>query len=336
MKKSHLYLMPLLPLLISAPAALAAEGQAQPDAPALGGDDAFAVDDDGMDDGDYGAPEGDDRAPRAMGRRGHGPRHGGWYRSAPLLPEGGDFALGIDAQPLFSWVGNAFNGSTSNSLFNDYPLPDAAVMGKYFMGENMAIRGRLRLTGGSSVTRFAVVEDGQNPADFDPSETVVDERYDNSFATTLAGGLEWRRGHGRLQGVYGGEAVIGYAHSSSVYAYGNDFDDDNPTPTTSTFNLGGSYSASSRVLESRPGNTLSLGVRGFLGAEFFMAPRVSIAGEFGYGLGIRTTGEGEVTTESWNAADEDTDELTFEQPKSFAFNLTTDNLSGALYLLVHF
>jgi hypothetical protein len=51
------------------------------------------------------------------------------------------------------------------------------------------------------------------------------------------------------------------------------------------------------VLEVETGRTLGLGVRGFIGAEYFLFPKISIGGEFGLGVGYQRTGNGTVTVE---------------------------------------
>lgn len=279
-----------------------------------------------------------DRGPRGQrgegkGQRGKGEK--GWYRSAPLLPQEGDFAIGLNAVPFLAYVGNAFNNSTYNSPSNQFVQGDQLLFGKYFLSDDTAIRARARINLYTDVTRAAVVDDDQSAENFDPSETVVDERYTRSTNTTLGGGLEKRRGHGRLQGFYGAEAALGFRKNTSLYVYGNQYSDENPTPTTSTFS-GSSYGASSRTLESRPGGTLSLALRGFAGAEFFLAPRVSFGGEFGYSAAISRTGNGESVIETYNLVDEEDETLTFANLGGSSVDLDTDNLSGALYLLVHF
>lgn len=36
-------------------------------------------------------------------------------KGEPILPEAEDWAISMDATPIFNYIGNAFNGSTANS-----------------------------------------------------------------------------------------------------------------------------------------------------------------------------------------------------------------------------
>ena len=237
--------------------------------------------------------------------------------------------------PFLAYLGNAFNNSTYNAPSTQFTLGDRTLYGKYFLAPDTAIRARARIEMYTDVDKAAVTDDGQDLEDFDSSETVTDERYFRNANVDLRAGLEKRRGHKRLQGFYGVEANLGVRRHSSLYTYGNEFDSDNPNPTTSTF-TGGSYSATGRVLESRPGGTLTLGGRGFAGAELFIAPRVSLGGEFGYALTYALTGSGKTIVESYDAVDEDTIQQTFDEPGGASFDMDTDNLDGSIFLLVHF
>jgi hypothetical protein len=55
----------------------------------------------------------------------------------------------------------------------------------------------------------------------------------------------------------------------------------------------------SRVLSQKDGMSVTFGVRGFVGVEYFVAPKISIGAEFGWGLGMITTPRGKVETETW-------------------------------------
>ena len=55
---------------------------------------------------------------------------------------------------------------------------------------------------------------------------------------------------------------------------------------------------SGRIVERKNGVTLSIGARVFAGAEYFFLPKMSIGGEFGYGLGISQGGRTETRIEA--------------------------------------
>ena len=63
------------------------------------------------------------------------------------LPEAGDFSIGFTIDPIATFVGNMFNGNTSNRL---EPLhgeglnnPCVSMMGKYLLQDNFAIKANI-------------------------------------------------------------------------------------------------------------------------------------------------------------------------------------------------
>ena len=52
------------------------------------------------------------------------------------------------------------------------------------------------------------------------------------------------------------------------------------------------------------GTVFGLGARGFAGVEYFIAPKISIAAEFGWAVALNFIGSGEVATEVWEVNDE--------------------------------
>jgi hypothetical protein len=130
----------------------------------------------------------------------------------------------------------------------------------------------------------------------------------------LSGGMEMRKGKTRLQGYYGGEVGILVAMNKDKFTYGNAL----AATTTPSLNVGvtnadaftgannvttsnpgiSGLNGNARVTERNNGTTFSFGVRGFIGAEYFVLPKMSIGGEFGWGLGISSTGKTSTTYES--------------------------------------
>jgi hypothetical protein len=107
-----------------------------------------------------------------------------------------------------------------------------------------------------------------------------------TFNLVLGGGLEKRVGSSRVVGVYGAEAYIALGSEKTTYEYGNALSDDNP-------DLG-------RPTEEKQGSTFGFGVGVFAGVEWFCAPKVSLSGEYTWGLMLSSTGFGETTSEGWD------------------------------------
>lgn len=250
----------------------------------------------------------------------------------PILPETGDWCIGIDATPFFNYVGNFFGkgGSTTvttgtvqtashytnqapgwNFLANNF-----TISGKKFIDPKTAYRASVRL-GFNNVTKKTQVDDRSITTP--PVYPAVPFRVENSWKQSytnigLSFGIEKRRGKTRLQGFYGIEGGIGFSSGSNTYKYGNalstssknpvsvDVVNDNflasSTGTTSMNITKDTYNNDARILKQSSGLGFEIGARAFLGAEFFIAPKVAIAGEFGWGIGYGASGKAKYSLES--------------------------------------
>jgi len=267
----------------------------------------------------------------------------------PILPQEGDFAVGVDAIPFLEYLGNTFNGTQEQSgPFWSFPgnSPTMTLFGKYCASTDMFYRGRVRIGYGTVSQDFLVAD---KPADFDTilfnENLVTDQTKTNNFNVNLSGGMEFRRGHGRVQGYYGPEVWIGFGNSKSTFEFANPTDSDMTQSSFAIFNYTGDPNAISgsgkRITEVKNGSMFTFGVRGFVGIEYFFMANASIGGEFGWGIGISTVGAGETTTEyfepSLNDGDGGIRVETVDGPGKFsAFTIDTDNAFGSLNLLFYF
>lgn len=240
-----------------------------------------------------------------------------------ILPEADDWALVIDAKPIMGYLGNMLNGNVNNtSPTFGYPGTPLAITGKMFKDETTAYRAMIRL-GFGSTTMNNYVDDNANTTD--PNAMVLDTWKAGHNNIVLGGGLEMRRGKTRLQGFYGGMLMFGIGGGKDTYTYGNAFGTTNTTPTATTWTPTISAGPSgSRVLEAKAGGTFMLGLRGFIGAEYFIFPKMSVGAEFGWGLAMSSTGEGETVTQSWDAVALAAKSTTTKTGKTSTFGLDTD------------
>jgi hypothetical protein len=130
--------------------------------------------------------------------------------------------------------------------------------------------------------------------------TVEDSWTNSQMNIGLGAGLEKRRGNGRLQGVYGAMAMLGFGTYKDSYEYGNSYSNTNMNPTREDFN--GNDLGNAWIMENKKGSTFSFEASAFVGVEYFFAPKFSISGEFSYGLGFSSTGDGSKTIQSWDVA----------------------------------
>ncbi|MDO9001133.1 MAG: hypothetical protein Q7W45_15320 [Bacteroidota bacterium] len=242
-------------------------------------------------------------------------------KGEPFLPEAGDWGIAIDATPFLNYAGNMF-GKTANNVAPTWNFLTTAqtITGRYFKDEKTVYRGSLRI-GMNSNKQRNMVDDRLAAAALSPTangypaQTAQKENTWKSSSSTvgLAAGIEMRKGKTRLQGYYGGEVGVYVNMSKSKFEYGN------ALAATSTASLNVSVDAvddnfggsgnigtpgingligSARATEIKNGTVFSFGLRGFVGAEYFILPKISVGGEFGWGLGMTSTGKSKTTWES--------------------------------------
>jgi hypothetical protein len=241
-----------------------------------------------------------------------------------MLPEEGDFSLGFDAAPFLNYVGNFLNaGAVAPSA--DWTNTDLAITGKMFADANTAYRAKVRIGFGSQ-TNITLTD--TNTSSFGAPVYIEDDTTTSYNAITIGCGIEKRRGNTRVQGIYGGEAMLNLGGGKTTFGYGQA--------------LGDNYDLlAPRPTEDKLGSTLGVTIRGFAGIEVFVFPKVSIGFEYGWGLGFTSTGTGERTTESWdlveaNAPSQSLITSTTQTKRSSEFGFDTDNSGGALTINFHF
>tara|TARA_B100000508_G_scaffold55003_3_gene42746 strand:- start:123086 stop:123982 length:897 start_codon:yes stop_codon:yes gene_type:complete len=272
------------------------------------------------------------------------------------LPEAEDWAIGIDATPFLSYFGNFIGGTDANAAPTwNFLTNNQTITGKYFTSADMAYRGNLRLGFGSaSMTNMVADRASTATVDYPDLPDMVENNMKASFTNIgLSGGIEYRKGNGRLQGFYGGELGISFASSSESYTYGNELtipSASNPVSVDAADDFGGNittdpYGNAARVIESKNGSTFGIGVRGFIGAEYFVLPKLSIGGEFGWGLGFTSNGGSSSTIESVGSntnGDFSVEQITQENAGSSNFGIDTDvnnsifGTAGSIRLTFHF
>ena len=247
-------------------------------------------------------------------------------RGIPILPQAGDWAIGIDARP-FTQIFNS-NSDVGFEFINDHLL-----IGKKFIKNNLAHRGKLRIAFDSYTDDEYTIKDGQDVPD--PTITVTDTRVTNLTNITLGYGNEKRTGYGRLQILYGGEVLISYDTYSQSYTYGNSFSMSNPDPTSHNFGSNLPYPGS-RVSFYEQGFAITAAIRAFLGVEYFFAPKISVGGEFGWGVSYTNIGEGSENVQSWDAGTNTVKTDIYKSGGSSIIGFDNDNFGGAIYFMFHF
>lgn len=286
-------------------------------------------------------------------------------KGEPILPEAGDWAIGVEANPFLDYMGNFFGKSNDNSApsFN-FHNPIQVITGKYFKDAQMAYRAGLRIGFNNEAQRAMTTDRAAitNSAIVYPAPSPMTENVWKKSSTTigLSAGIEKRRGKTRLQGYYGGEVGIFMTTSKDKFTYGNKLNPDITNPAAVYVNSGDAIASASntaanpgivgvdgngaRIIERKNGTVFGIGVRGFIGVEYFILPKISLGGEFGWGLGVSMQGKSSTTWESsGNIGTTLTAQTTeIEGAKQSDFSIDTDNNyagwgpSGSLRINFHF
>lgn len=219
-------------------------------------------------------------------------------RGENWLSQSGDWGLTFGADPLLQYAGNLFNNGTntaptldgffqSNSS-NSGNLPGVTngvvIGGKKLIDANTAYRGKLRIGFGSDKTTFFVNDATSTTI---PPAVVEDVTKVGFMAVDLGFGLEKRVGSTRVVGIYGAEAHVGFGSGKTTNEFGNALSATNSGP---------------RTTEAKESGTFQFGLNAFAGVEWFCAPKISLSGEYAWGLNMTSTGAGESTTERFDAA----------------------------------
>lgn len=218
-------------------------------------------------------------------------------RGVYILPEKGEFAVGIDAYPLFRYIGGLFsNGGAAPPSFDFDNNGYTGIYVKYMLEKDMALRIHFQFDFGTNQDIYTV---NKSTLAYDPLRPeYVDDIIETQTNTVVLGlGVEKHRGKGRVQGIYGGEAFFGYDRGMTTYEYGNDITNEFNTPETYNNN----YSNGERLIEDDYNKGFSLGARGFIGVEYFVAPKIALGGEFGYSIFYNWAQNRQQTYEYWNS-----------------------------------
>ena len=193
-----------------------------------------------------------------------------------ILPEKGDIAIGIQANSFLEYAGNIF-GKTNSNRSPSFTGYNNTIFLKKFIAQNTAIRANISLARFGDTRVYHDVQDDE--ANNDPLQTaqVQDAIATANYSNTIGLALEKRRGYGRLQGFYGAGASFNFGGSTSNFTYGNAMSSSNPRP--SSYN-GSPTTRTQKTVDSYVG----VGGNAFVGIEYFVARKISLQGEIGWGL----------------------------------------------------
>lgn len=266
-----------------------------------------------------------------------------------IMPVQGEFSIGMDASPFLRYVGDIFGYNSSNSalggnkFISDY-FGSNTIYGKYMLTDDNAIRANFRLTDQKYTYKYNVFNDGVNS----PDSLVEDRRVYENSQFNIGLGYEFRRGNTRLKGIYGGEVVFMRSQNKTRYEYANQFGMSNMSPTSmydenGSFQGGHGDNVAERRISYDQSRTLGIGLRAFVGVEYYFAPKICLGAEFGQALSYTASSESTIISEYFDATATDSEgnigavrqRETITAGNKY-FGLNTDNFNGSLYLMFYF
>ena len=269
-------------------------------------------------------------------------------KGTPILPQSGDYALGIDAAPMINFAGqiiqsigmNAAGAAAASPGFNQLTEPISGLQSIYFKkftsdDEAWRVKAIINLTSNTfkSYERGDEEWDGlSDKTDYAPLDMDVTDKSKQSvhnFGVLV--GKEMRRGYGRLQGFYGIETGLMYNSTNNSYKYGNEYLDNTDAgaaldgnPTFNDFganDLGGG----ARLLK-QTNRSFTFMLNGFVGVEYFVLPKMAIGGEMYLGLAYTGQGKNKTESEAWDATENEvvvTETKGYINPNSFTLQNAT-------------
>ena len=273
-------------------------------------------------------------------------------KNTPILPKAGDFALGVNLIPFLNYTGNMFNGSTNNSINSfgaqpsidkafDSTMPVISIKGKYMKTDHIAYRLNIGVFNDKLYDNFYIRDDARFFQDPLSEVKVIDYYKKITSSASFSGGIEFRKGHHRIQGYIGGDLFYGFRSQNNIYNYGNAITEINQRPSRTVMGLPSPinipYWTQTYVMDDFS-KVHYFGLRAFVGVEYFIASNLSLGGEIGL------TGLGKIEEQSYqkqegfnNTTNEVESRTELLKPSLIDFNYATyDDLGGRLYMTFYF
>lgn len=262
-------------------------------------------------------------------------------------PEKGDFAIGFDIVPIIRTIGTSIKGKESTTQIGATPFtyedmrtqPTVSILGKYMLTDKWGVRVNLGVTVDNKNTKAYVKDDLAAAINPMADKRVVDVETITKTGTSLMGGVEYRLGKSRIQGVFGAGLLFAFSTYDAKYQYGNKLTEINHYPSTviNTSSYAGIPNGY-RITEARtPGANFTLGGYASAGVECFVAPKMAIGAEVNlalYGvMGYKGIVKSEGFNVDYNKVETFTQQVT---PGNTGVHFGTDNLGGSLYMSFYF
>ena len=197
-------------------------------------------------------------------------------KTVDYLPKAGEFGIGVDATPIFNYMGNLFNATSGNKL--DFSSP--VLYGKYYLSNETALRAVLSIQSINHKDMFYVRDDAAFFLDPLANKKVTDSKNASNQQYFVSLAYQKYIGVSRLRGFYGGQVLFGYNYSNTTNTYGNPMSEVNPTPSS----IYPYTNDKTRLLQNVDVNSYHVGVGAIAGFEYYVLPKLCIGGELSLNL----------------------------------------------------
>ena len=272
------------------------------------------------------------------------------------LPEAGDFAVSVSANPFINFVGNIFNNTVNQTIgtFGGDPYnvgginqPRVSIAGKYMLTDELGLRVNLGWIHDANTQNAYVPDDAELTNDPLSGKKLTDSYITRESGGSFSAAIEYRVGKRRVQGVFSAGLLYAFSYKSDKYSFGNAITEINQNPTISrelaidsnpeVANTPDGFS-SMRYLKKfndTPSNYAGLILSA--GIEWFVAPKISIGGEVNISAVWNWTKATYYTAEGFNTLSGAVEEWTeLLIPSSHGFSFGTGNIGSNLSVTFYF
>lgn len=269
------------------------------------------------------------------------------------LPEAGDFAISVSANPFINFVGNIFNNTVDQTIgtFGGDPYdvvginqPRVSIAGKYMLTDELGLRVNLGWIHDANTQNAYVPDDAELTNDPLSGKKLTDSYITRESGGSFSAAIEYRVGKRRVQGVFSAGLMYAFSYDRTKYTYGNAITEINQNPSVAfpdsevDVNSVPDGFSSMRYLSrfsDSPSNYAGLILSA--GIEWFVAPKVSIGGEVNIAALYNWTKATYYTGEGFNTLSNAVETWTeLESPSSHGFGFGTGNIGSNLSVTFYF
>lgn len=241
------------------------------------------------------------------------------------LPKAGDLGLSVSANPLSQIATGVSSTSTQ---------PLVSIAGKYMVSDKSALFLNVGWIYNYNHYNYYANDDAALYLDPFSRAKVIDTREDQITGLNVSFGGERRIGKGKVQGVFGGGIMYAFSYYDIRYSYGNAITSINQQPSISDYLYsdinnpdvpGVSYQRYLSEFNTTP--THYIGLTGYAGVEWFVAPKVSVGAKLYLTAAYRFSSGDYYTAEGYNYLTGQVEEWTeLLRPSSHGFRFNRDNV----------